>query len=132
MVYTNDLAYANHRGYVSWAAFTDANQIPHATGIIEIRKSANAIVNVAYHNSETDAATNLLTLAQYELMVMDRLIADAYLIDSGEELKQQYLSEWEWNMLRNLGDSAGSSDTIKSVSMYDKTYPFQYGGGILY
>ncbi len=130
MVYTADLDYANHRGYTTWVSFTDANTIPTATAIIEIRASANALVNVAFHNLETDAAVFLVTLAKYELIVMDRLIADAYLIDNGEAPKQEYLTELEFNILRNLG--AVSSGSIKSVSMYDKTNPFTRRGGILY
>ena len=133
MVYTADLDYANHRGYTSWASFVDVNTIPTATGIIQIRIGANVMVNIAFHNKETDAAVFLVTLAKWELIVMDRLIADAYLIDDGNEQKGEYLTEAEFNMLRGLGDSAGSADTIKSVSMYDKTSPFRnLGRGILY
>lgn len=128
MVYTTDLLYANHRGYTSWAAFADANTIPTATAIIEMRKTANALVNMAYHNSEADSAVHTATLKQYEMVVMDRIIADAYLIDRGEVPKNEFLSVMEFELLSDLGNRGG--DTIKSVSMYDKTNPFRRG--ILY
>lgn len=124
-VYTTDLLYANHRGYDSWAAFADANTIPTATALIEMRKTAHAIVNMAYHNSETASTTHTATLAQYEMVVIDRMIADAHLIDRGEPVVGKFLTDLEFALLRDLGDAAG--DTIKSVSMYDKTNPFRRG-----
>ena len=129
MVHSTDLLYANHRGYTSWAAFADANTIPTSTALAEIRKTAANIVNLAYHNNETDPTTHVATLLQWELVVCDRLIADAHLIDAGETPKALFLTDLEFNLIRNLGDNT----PIKSVSMYDKTNPFRtHRRGILY
>lgn len=128
MVYGSDLKYANHRGFTTFAAYQGEENLPTATALIEIRLKANAIVNVAFHNSETDSTVFLVTLEQYEMMVMDRIISNGYKLSDKEE-QLELLTPEEFQFLRNLGDSLG--DTIKSISMYDKTSPFVNQRGIL-
>ncbi len=130
MVYTVDLDYAKHRGYTTYAAYLGDNPTPTDVAIDEIRNDANVLVNVAFHGVETDATVYTVLLATYEMIVMDRLINYAYLIDNLKEIPENYkfIKEVEFQMLRDLGGQS----KITSVSMYDKTSPFQYSGGILY
>lgn len=126
MTYTDDDEYAQFRGYDDFADLVDSETIPSSTGLTEIRKRANATVNVAFDGTEDDSDEYTTLLGQYEMVVMNRMINSAHKMDQAEDPMVVFLTEEERKMLRGLS-SGGDVDTI-SMSNTDNPFTNKRGG----
>lgn len=126
MVYSTDDEYGQHRGYTDFADFQNSETIPNDAGLEEIRKEANALVNVAFHGEEGDAEVFTETLKAYELRVMDRMVHKGRLMDSNEDPSPvPFLSQEELEYLRELGRSDDSIMSLRTKSLGE--HNFSYG-----
>lgn len=120
MVYTDNDEYAQFRGYDDFADFVDRETIPSSTGLTEIRKRANVLINIAYNGTESDSAEHTTLLGHYEMVVMNRLVSDAHNLDQLEGLSEFYLTKDEMELLRSLS----SGGDIDNISMTNTDNPF--------
>jgi hypothetical protein len=118
MTYSDDDDYGKHRGYDDFADFADSETLPTDAGLEAIRTEANALVNVAFHESEEDAAAFTAILKQYEMVVMDRkILGNKWLEKLADPSPIPFLTQAEFEYLRELGQEESS---VMSLAMKNK------------